>query len=406
MFLYIFLGIYLFAEFFDIFLSRLNLNYSTSPLREIPHEMKNEITWHEFEKSKEYTADKNLISFASHILTVIANILFIIFIFPYVENYIVNLTDNLIYQSFMFFGFFGIINYIISLPFSYFNTFKIEQKYGFNKTTKKTFIIDNIKSIVLSAVLGAGIIYLIMKGIQAFENWWIIVSLIIISIQFIAIWLYPKFIMPLFNKFSPLENESLKNKLVKIANDAGFDVSKIQVMDASKRTGHSNAFFSGFGKTKKIVLFDTLLEEHDEDEIEAIFAHEAGHYKLNHIMKNMFISIFLMVGIVVLVFFITESNLLTETFGVEKVYTKLTYAFIFAGSVFNFVGYILSAMSRKHEFEADNYSKKYKDPKHLIRALKKLTKSNLSNLNPHPLYAKLNYSHPTLVERIKNLKKS
>jgi STE24 endopeptidase len=212
--------------------------------------------------------------------------------------------------------------------------------------------------------------------------------------------------MPLFNKFTPLENESLKNKLVKIANDAGFDVSKIYVMDASKRTGHSNAFFSGFGKTKKIVLFDTLLEKHNEDEIEAIFAHEAGHYKLNHIIKNLIFSIFLMVTIVLLVFFLTESNFLTETFGVEKVYTKLTYSFIFVGSIFNFVGYILSSMSRKHEFEADDYSKKYKDPKYLIRALKKLSKSNLSNLNPHPLYAKLNYSHPTLVERIRNLKRT
>ncbi|SDC84088.1 M48 family metallopeptidase [Geotoga petraea] len=405
MFLYIFLGIYLFSEFFDIFLSRLNLNYSTSPLREIPDEMKGEITWDEFERSKEYTADKNLISFASHILTVIANILFILFIFPYVENFAVNLTDNIIYQSFLFFGFFGVVNYIISLPFNYINTFKIEQKFGFNKSTMKTFIIDNIKSIVLSVVLGAGMIYLIMEGILTFENWWIIVSLIIIGVQFIASWLYPKFIMPLFNKFTPLENENLKNKLVNIAKDAGFDVSKIYVMDASKRTGHSNAFFSGFGKTKKIVLFDTLLENHDEDEIEAIFAHEAGHYKLNHIIKDLFFSIFLMVSIVLIVFFLTESNFLTETFGVEMIYTKLTYSFIFVGSIFNFVGYILSAMSRKHEFEADNYSKKYKDPQHLIRALKKLSKSNLSNLNPHPLYAKLNYSHPTLIERIRNLKR-
>lgn len=404
MFLYIFLGIYLFAEIFDIFLSRLNLNYSTSPLREIPEEMKDEITWNEFERSKEYTADKNLISFSSKLLSIIANVLFIIIIFPYTENFITNVTNNLILQSLLFFGFFGLLNYLIELPFSYFLTFKVEQKYGFNKSTKKTFIIDNLKSILISVILGAGLLYLVIKGIESFNNWWIIVSIIIIGFQFIALWLYPKFIMPLFNKFTPLENESLKNKLIYIANDAGFDVSKIYVMDASRRTGHSNAFFTGFGKTKKIVLFDTLLENHSEDEIEAIFAHEAGHYKLNHIIKNMFLSTILMIAIVLLVYFLTESDILTATFGIEKVYTKLTYSFIFVGSIFNFVSYFLSSMSRKHEFEADNYSKKYKDSKYLIKALKKLTKSNLSNLNPHPLYAKLNYSHPTVIERIKNLK--
>lgn len=404
MFLYIFLGIYLFAEIFDIFLSRLNLNYSTSPLREIPEEMKDVISWNEFERSKEYTADKNLISFSSKLLSIIANVLFIIIIFPYTEKFITNITDNLILQSLLFFGFFGLLNYIIDLPFSYFMTFKVEQKYGFNKSTKKTFIIDNIKSILISVILGAGLIYLVIKGIESFNNWWIILSIIIIGFQFIALWLYPKFIMPLFNKFTPLEDASLKNKLISIANDAGFDVSKIYVMDASRRTGHSNAFFTGFGKTKKIVLFDTLLENHSEDEIEAIFAHEAGHYKLKHIIKNMFLSTLLMIAIVLLVYFLTESDILTTTFGVDKVYTKLTYSFIFVGSIFNFVSYLLSSMSRKHEFEADNYSKKYKDPKYLIKALKKLTKSNLSNLNPHPLYAKLNYSHPTVIERIRNFK--
>ncbi|MCP5455522.1 MAG: M48 family metallopeptidase [Thermotogae bacterium] len=404
MFFYVFIAVFVFSWLFEFVLSAVNTNYAVSPKRTIPDVLKDDISQDDFEKSKKYMKDKSKVSDIYEIIAFFLNLFFIIYFLPFTEKFVSGISENVIVQTLLFFGIFALISAVAELPFSYYITFSVENKYGFNKSTKKTFFGDLFKKIILSVIFGGIMISVVVKAVESFDNWWIYVSVIIIAFQFIASWLYPVLIMPLFNKFSPLENENLKEKLVKIAKASGFDISKIYVMDASKRTGHSNAFFTGFGKSKKIVLYDTLLSQHSDEEIEAIFAHEAGHYKMKHILKSMVFSVILMIIIIFTVYFITESDVL-NSFGISKIYSKLAYAFIFVSAVFSFVDYFLNFISRKHEFEADNYSKKFVDPEYLIKALKVLNKINLSNINPHPFYAALNYSHPTITERIKNLKR-
>ncbi len=404
MFKFIFLGVFLFKEILEYILMKININYSISEKAKIPEELKEHINEEENKKIKAYLKDKSFLSNISNLIDIAFTLFFILLLFPKMETFVININENIIVQGIIFYGIFLGISYILNLSFLLIKTFKIEEKYGFNKTTFKIFLSDLLKTIILLIIIGipliSGTFYLILN----LNNWWIYLFVAIIIFQFLAILIYPKFIMPLFNKFTLLEDDELKEDLIKISNESGFDVKKIFVMDASKRTKHSNAFFTGIGKSKKIVLFDTLLENHNKDEIKAIFAHEAGHYYYKHIKKTLFLSTFSMAAIILTLFLLMESSLLNNAFNIDSIYTKLIYSIIFISSIFNFFEYISNHFSRKNEFQADNYSKKYVESKHLINALIKLHKSNLSNLTPHPLYSKLHYSHPPLIERIKNLK--
>jgi len=307
----------------------------------------------------------------------------------------------------LFFGFIFIIQDIISLPFSLYSTFVIEEKFGFNKTTPKTYILDKIKSYFITVILGG----IIMGGILLFfekagEFGWIyawgLVSLFIVVTPI----LFNSLIAPMFNKFTPLEEGDLLDAITKYAKNVDFPLAKIDVMDGSNRSAHSNAYFSGFGKKKRIALYDTLIEKHPAEELIAVIAHEVGHFKKKHIIKRTITGI-LQTGIMFfLISIFISSKPLFDAFQVSE--TSVYGGILFFGILYSPVDLVLSiisnAFSRKHEFEADAFaSDTTGSSEFMITGLKRLSAENLGNLTPHALTVFLNYSHPPVVDRIKAL---
>jgi len=294
---------------------------------------------------------------------------------------------------------------IISLPFSIYRTFVIEERFDFNKTSGLTFIKDRVKGLVLAVLLGgpllAGILaFFEYAGSYAWLYCWLAAAVYMLVVQFIA----PTWIMPLFNKFDPLEEGDLREAITAYARSIKFPLKNIFVMDGSRRSSKSNAFFAGFGRHKRIVLFDTLIENHSVSELVAILAHEMGHYKKKHILISL-VSGVLQTGLMfyLLSFFISYQGLFDAFFmGQPSVYAGLIFFSLLYSPLDFFLGIFSQMLSRKHEFAADHFSvKTTENPRAMITALKKLSVQNLSNLLPHPFYVFLNYSHPPVLQRIK-----
>ena len=314
-----------------------------------------------------------------------------------------NITAGLI-----FFGILFIFNDIINIPFSIYSTFVIEEKYGFNKTTWKTYVADKLKGYGLTIVLGSIVIVPILYFFETYgsNGWWI--AWVLITGFMIAIQpLFVHVIAPMFNKFEPLEEGELRNSIEEFANKVAFPIGRIDVMDGSRRSAHSNAYFSGFGKSRRIALFDTLMEKHSTDEIVSVVAHEVGHYKKKHVISGTILGI-LETGLMLFIFnYFMSDQALFDVFGVEKL--SVYCGLVFFGMLYSPVSLVTSicttALSRRNEFEADAYAlETTKKPEPLISMLKGLAASNLSHLTPHPLMVFLSYSHPPVVERINAVK--
>ncbi|MFL3014214.1 MAG: M48 family metallopeptidase [Candidatus Neomarinimicrobiota bacterium] len=314
-----------------------------------------------------------------------------------------NITAGLI-----FFGILFIFNDIINIPFSIYSTFVIEEKYGFNKTTWKTYVIDKLKGYGLTIVLGSIVIVPILYFFETYgsNGWWI--AWVLITGFMIAVQpLFVHVIAPMFNKFEPLEEGELRNSIEEFANKVAFPIGRIDVMDGSRRSAHSNAYFSGFGKSRRIALFDTLMEKHSTDEIVSVVAHEVGHYKKKHVISGTILGI-LETGLMLFIFnYFMSDQALFDVFGVEKL--SIYCGLVFFGMLYSPVSLVTSicttALSRRNEFEADAYAlETTKKPEPLISMLKGLAASNLSHLTPHPLMVFLSYSHPPVVERINAVK--
>lgn len=298
---------------------------------------------------------------------------------------------------------------ILSLPFSIYSTFVIEERFGFNKTTPKTFILDMLKGTALGLVLGgpllAGILaFFQFGGAYAWAYAWAVVTVFTLIIQFVA----PRWIMPLFNKFEPLERGELREEIEDYADKVDFPLQEVYVMDGSKRSSKSNAFFTGFGKNKRIALFDTLINQHTVGELVAVLAHEIGHYKKKHIQKSMAISI-LHTGVIFLLLsvFLKEQGLF-DAFYMQhmSVYAGLIFFSLLYSPVEMILSMVMQAFSRKHEYEADGFATEtIEQPENMVTALKKLSRDNLSNLTPHPFYVFLNYSHPPVLQRIRAIRR-
>jgi len=384
----------------------LNLSYMKP---ELPSEFKDIYSQEEYEKSQNYTTEKTKFGILSESFELILTLCFwFIGGFNFLDKFVVGLSDSSIIQGLYFISFLIIGQSIFTLPFSIYSTFVIEEKYGFNKTTIKLFIMDILKSIFLGAIIGlpilAGILYLLGgMGLYAWLYTWVGLTIVSLLITYIA----PTWIMPIFNKFTPLEDGKLKSIIMNYAKKIEFPLKNLFIIDGSKRSTKSNAFFTGFGKNKKIALYDTLLEKQSDKEILAILAHEIGHYKKKHILKSMIISI-LHTGVLLflLQYFLTSEGLY-EAFYMERM--SIFAGLIFFSMLFSPIEMILSIfmniLSRKNEYEADKFAKENGDlGEYLISALKKLSLNNLSNLTPHPFYTLLNYSHPTVMDRIKALR--
>lgn len=329
--------------------------------------------------------------------------------FPLLDQWVRSLAASPIIRGLMYIGALVGIKALISLPFSVYSTFVIEERFGFNRMDAKTFVLDLIKRTVLGVLIGGLLLAAILAffeyaGASAWWYCWIAVVMFMIVMQVVV----PTWIMPLFNKFTPLEPGELKTAIMNYAQSIGFPLKNVFVMDGSKRSAKANAFFAGFGRHKRIVLFDTLVENHSVSELVAILAHEMGHYKKKHIYWMMLAGIIQSGIILYLLSLFISAQPLFEAFYMEQasVYAGLVFFGILYSPIDFFIGIFMQMLSRKNEYAADQFAVETTNrPNAFIRALKKLAVHNLSNLRPHPLYVFLNYSHPPILDRIEAIRK-
>ena len=325
--------------------------------------------------------------------------------FYYLDVWVRQVFDSSVLRGLLYIGVLLGARGLISLPFSIYQTFWIEERFGFNRTDVKTFIQDMIKQVCLGAVIGGVLLaavlwFFINAGHYAWLYCWLVVVGFMVVMQFI----FPAWILPLFNKFTPLAEGELRSAILSYAESIGFPLKNVFMMDGSKRSSKSNAFFAGFGRHKRIVLFDTLIENHDTDELVGVLAHEMGHYKKKHV-HLMMLSGIVEAGIMfyLLSFFISAEPLF-EAFFMDRtpVYAGLLFFAILYSPIEFFLGLLMKVFSRRNEYAADRFAVDTTGrPNAFIRALKRLSVNNLSNLQPHPLYVVLNYSHPPVMERIR-----
>ena len=296
------------------------------------------------------------------------------------------------------------------MPFEWWSTFRIEERFGFNKSTQKLWIVDKVKGFVLGFGIGYPLLALLIFLVtSAGDLWWIWGFTVFFLFQLVMVVAYPMFIMPLFNKMEPMAAGELRNRLFALAERTGFKAQTILVIDGSKRSGHSNAFFAGFGRFRRIVLYDTLIEQMSHEELEAVLAHEIGHYKKGHIPKMITLSGVMTFAMFALLGWMAGGTWLAEAFhfsaaAAEQFVPVLLLFMLLSGLLTFWLSPFSSLWSRKHEYEADAFARDAMDSSEpLIRALRKLHKENLSNLTPHPVYSRFYYSHPTLLERESSL---
>lgn len=390
----------------DSVLNHINARHFNDTL---PNDVSDVYEINEYQKSQTYKRTNHNFSKITSLFSLITTLLFFFFNgFSIVDEIARGFSNNIIIITLIFFGIIIVGSDIISIPFSLYKTFVIEEKFGFNKTTKKIFFLDKIKGLLMTIILGGSILSIITWFYEFTGNYfWIYSWLLISSFSVFLNMFYSKLIVPLFNKQTILEEGDLKNDIIKYVNSVGFKAHDIYVLNGSKRSTKANAYFSGFGNQKRITLYDTLINDLENDEIVAVLAHEVGHYKRKHIFYNLTLSIILTgFALFVLSLFI-KTPVLSLALGVSlpSFHIGLIAFGILYSPVSQILGIFMNYMSRKFEYQADNYAKNTFSASPLISSLKKLSKNSLSNLTPHYLYVFFHFSHPTLLERIKNLKK-
>ncbi|MFH1491249.1 MAG: M48 family metallopeptidase, partial [Pseudomonadota bacterium] len=400
--LFILIGQY----FLDLVIDLLNVRTLQTDL---PVEFEGVYDAEKYKKSQEYLKDNTRLGIIGDSVNTPAIIAFILLGgFNLVDRFARSFELGPIPTGLIFAAALLLAFYIFNIPFSIYSTFVIEEKYGFNRTTPKTYILDILKGGILVAVIGSIILSGVLWFFARAGSWaWIICWLAVFLFQVFLMFLAPVLIMPIFNKFTPIEEGELKETVETYAKAQGFKIKGLFTMDGSKRSTKSNAFFTGFGKYRRIVLFDTLIDRHTVDELVAVLAHEMGHYKKGHILKALFIS-FITTGFLFYILSIfMNSKGLFAAFRMEEI--SLYAGLFFFGFLYTPIEMVLSVfghmLSRKHEYEADAYAvETFGRPEAMITALKKLSVDNLSNLTPHPLKVFMSYSHPPVLDRIKAIR--
>ncbi len=333
--------------------------------------------------------------------------MFLFYGFALVNGWAFEFTSNAILAAFIFFGILMFASDLINTPFSVYDTFKIEEKYGFNKTTPKTFVLDKIKGWLVSGIIGGGLLALIIFIYQKTENlFWIYAWIVVSAFSIFMAMFYSNLIVPLFNKQTPLEEGELRSAINDFAKKVGFKLDNIFVINGSKRSTKANAYFTGLGSKKRIVLYDTLINDLEISELVAVLAHEIGHNKKKHVVQGLVIGL-IQTGIVLFIFsLLINSPNLSKALGVEEPNFHIgLVAFGILYSPVSFVlGIFMNMLSRKNEYQADEFAAVNYNPEALASALKKLSVTNLSNLTPHKTYVFFHYSHPTLLQRLEFLK--
>ena len=403
----IFIALILIKFLLETYLKIRNLKSIDNNKDSVPPRFKDVVTEEEYKKSILYNTDRIKFQIFTALFGSVVLVIFTIGgLLNYLTQVVMDITSSNVLGAVLLGLLLIIVEEIISIPISIYSTFVIEERHGFNKTTRKTFITDIFKGLLISgaisSILYATVIFII---ISAGDLWWIYAFAAVFTLQAIIFFLYPVLIMPLFNKFEPLDDEQFKKPIEKLLEKVDFKSKGLFVMNASLRSTHGNAFFTGFGKNKRIVFFDTLLKTINPDEMEAILGHELGHYKLGHIRKTLISSlVFGFFGFYILNEIFKSDNFFIAH-GLENltVYSKFLMFYLVIGSYTFFTKPITSALSRKREFEADDFSFQFTDGEHMISGLLKLTKDNASNLTPDPLYSSYYYSHPPIAERVASI---
>ena len=401
---YLLISIILFNFIKDYFLDYLNSKFFD---KKIPENLRDIYDKEKYQKSQDYK--KTLYKFGKISKAYSLTILLLFFFldgFLLVDNFARSLFESELLISLSFFGiiFFG--SDILNLPFSLYSIFIIEEKFGFNKTTFRIYFFDKIKSWFITILFGGGILsFIIFQFETVGKDFWIVAWVFITTISVLINGFYAQIIVPLFNKQTKLEEGNLKNDIEKYSKKVGFDLSNIFVIDGSKRSTKANAYFSGFGKQKRVTLYDTLLNKLNDNQIIAVIAHEIGHYKKNHIIFNLIFStiqtglmLYILSLLIYMPIFSEALGIQSHSFHIGLITFSILYTPI--SEIFSL---IFNIFSRKFEYQADHYAKETFNSKHLIEALKVLSKDSLSNLTPHPKYVWWHYSHPTLAQRIKHL---
>ena len=404
---YIIIAIIIINFIKDKILDSINAKHYNDP---IPEALKDVYDTDAYKKSQDYKATNYKFAIWSSLFSLLLTLAFLLLDgFEYVDTIARSYADKPIIIALIFFGIIMMASDIISTPFAYYKTFVIEEKFGFNKTTKRLFILDKLKGLIMMAIIGGGIISLIIWFYQLTGNqFWLYAWGIVTVFTVFMNMFYSKLIVPLFNKQTPLEDGELRNKISEYAKSVGFSLNKIFIIDGSKRSTKANAYFSGFGNEKRVTLYDTLVNDLNDEEIVAVLAHEVGHYKKKHIVFNLVTSI-LLTGLTLYILSIFISNpLLSNAIGVEipSFHVGLIAFGLLYSPISEITGLVMNHVSRVFEYQADDYAKNTYKAEPLISSLKKLSKNSLSNLTPHKAYVFMHYSHPTLLQRVKNLRDS
>jgi len=402
---YIIIAIIIIDFLIDKYIDFLNAKHFND---KIPAELNDVYNEEEYYKSQAYKKENYKFSLITSSFTILLTLAFFWFEgFSWVDKIARDISDNEIFIALIFFGIIMIGSDIISTPFSYFQNFVIEEKYGFNKSTKKLFFLDKLKGWLLTIILGGGILALIVWFyLQTGTFFWIYTWIFIAVFSIFMTMFYSSLIVPLFNKQTPLENGELRTAIEGFAEKSGFNLDKIFVIDGSKRSTKANAYFSGFGLKKRIVLYDTLINDLNNDEIVAVLAHEIGHYQKKHVFINMIISIVLTGFTLFILSLLINNSLLSEALSVNQpsFHIGLIAFGVLYSPISEVTGILMNYISRKFEYQADDYAKEKFNAESLISSLKKLSKNSLSNLTPHKTTVFMHYSHPTLLQRILHLK--
>jgi STE24 endopeptidase len=405
-FLIAYLALYLFTSATDIIIELINARNLKKYKEQVPEPFNGIIDADKLRKINGYTIEK--INF-SHVETIVGKVVFLFIILSGLLPWLADILKEVhfLMAGLVFFAIPGLIGALVDLPFDYYHIFVIEEKYGFNTRTLKTWLLDLLKSLAVTVIIGTVLLSLLLIMVTyAGSSWWIWAWLFFFSFQILLTVIYPTVIAPIFNRFTPVDQSDLTMKIEHLAKNEGLTLKGIFQMDAAKRSRHTNAYLSGLGKSKRIVLFDTLIEAHEDDEILAVLAHEMGHLKRNHIKKQLVIMGLSSVALFYLASLMVTWQTMYQSFGFYSMqaYVGLFLVVVLWEPVGFFLSPIAMAVSRRFEREADRHAfEVMKAAEPFILALKKMARDNLSNLRPHPLYVWFNYSHPPLLERIKTL---
>ncbi len=407
--LILFLVLFLGRIIWRFILQQFNIRHLRSHDKEVPAVFQGMIDETTLSKMVDYTCDNSRLGNKEDLTDDVLELAIIFLLLPLLVGKIVGLQWHLIWQALVFFGTLAIIGGVIGIPFDLYHTFVLEKKYGFSTITWKLWLTDLVKSILISAVLMG----ILLSAFMAFilylpKSWWFWAWVFFTSFEILLLWLYPVVIAPLFNKYEPIKDEELKEKITSLLSKVGLKAKGIFQVDEGKRSKHTNAYFTGIGRTKRIVLYDTLLASHSHDEILAVLAHEIGHWKKKHILKQLIFMIAASFVGFYLIYLLVNWPPIYKAFGLQQtpVYAGLLLVSVYFSCIGFFFSPIGAWISRRYEREADTMAHELTGTSEpMINALKRLAKDNLSNLHPHPLYVRFYYSHPPLIERIEYLQK-